>query len=249
MKGEKIRIIIIYILVIVIIALVSYLIYSCLTNNKESNTEKEDVKVNEIASECTFNVTSSEYSEIVKGNNSNLCDGLNKLIINDIILDGTQMKVEVNYFNGNADEADDNMGMYIDDKRIIRLASNDNKNNIGVFDNKLFIFIADNDKPNVVVYDKYGKRVYDLETALVKANISDPAFVEMAKTKNDLNTTVRNSNLNSGSFIFGPNEFSFASALKGECTPGMNIGSNYKVTFSGENFSVPQFVGYNVCNR
>jgi len=248
MKGEKIRVIIIYVLVIVIIALVGYLIYNFFINSKEDNTKKEEVKASDIASECTFDITSADYSAIVNGNNSNLCGGLNKFKINDIMLDGNQMDVEVNYYNGSLNESDDSTGIYINGNRILKSVSTNNKNQMGIFDNKLFIFLADNDKPNVVVYDKYGNKVYDLETALAGANVSDPAFVEIAKTNNNLNVIVRNSSINVNSFVFGGNEFTFSTALKGECTPGTNIGSNYKVTFSENNFSAPEFVSFNVCN-
>lgn len=248
MKGEKIRVAIIYILVIVIILLVGYLIFNVFVNNKEDNTKKEKVKTNAISSECTFDITTADYSLIVNGNNSNLCGGLNKLKIGDIVLDGNQMDVEVNYYNGNITEENENMGFYIDGKRVLKLASNENKNNIGVFDNKLFIFVANNDKPNVVAYDSNGVKVYDLQTALAKANISDPAIVELAKTNNNLDVIVKSSNITTNSFNFGPTEFSFATAVSGECTPGTNIGSIYKVTFSGNNFSAPEFVSFNVCN-
>lgn len=248
MKGEKIRVIIIYVLVIVIIALVGYLIYNFFINNKEDNTKKEEVKVSDIASECTFGVTSADYNAVVNGNNSNLCGGLNKLKINDIILSGTQMNVEVNYYNGNVNAEDEKMGFYINGKRILKLASNGNRNNIGVFDNKLFIFTADKDKPNVVVYDNNGTKVYDLQTALAGAKISDPAFVEIAKTNQNLDVVVKNSSINTNSFSFGPTEFTFATAVSDNCQPGTNIGSNYKVTFSGNNFSVPEFISFNVCN-
>ena len=247
MKGAKIRVAVIYILVIIIIGLVSYLIYNFFINNKDVNN-KEEVKVNDIAEQCTVNISSGDYSSVINGNNSNICAGLNKLIINDIILDGTQIDLQVNYYNGNTDVDDGIMGMYIDGKRILPLASSNNKNNIGIFDNKLFIFVENQDKPNVVVYDKNGKKVYGLDTALAGANISDPAFVEMAKTNKDLNVTLRNSSINSNSFSFGPTEFTFSTALKGKCTVGTNIGSNYKVTFSGDNFSVPEPVSFNVCN-
>jgi len=245
MKGQKIRVIIIYILVMVIILLVGYLIVNFFMNNKEVTKEKPH-DTEDIMSQCIFTITRNDYVSIIGGNTSNICGGLNKFIINDIILDGTPLDVEVRYYNGTTNDNDS--GMYINGKRIIKGASNSVKNNIGIFDNKLFIFSNDNKKPNVVVYDKNGNKVYDLETALSKTNISDPAFVELAKTNNNLDVTVKNSSINSSSFTFGPTEFVFSTAAKGECTPGTNIGSTYKVAFSGDNFTAPEFVSFIPCN-
>lgn len=244
MKGQKIRVIIIYILVVVIIFLVGYLIVNFFMNNKE-NTKEESLNKEDIISQCTFTITSSDYSSIIGGNNSDICGGLNKFIINDIVLDGTPIDVEVRYYNGTTN---DNTGMYINGKRVIKNASNSVKNNIGIFDKKLFIFSNDNKKPNVVAYDKTGNKVYDLETALSKTNISDPAFVELAKTNNNLDVTVKNASINSNSFSFGPTEFVFSTAVKGECTPGTNIGSTYKVAFSGNTFTAPEFVSLVPCS-
>lgn len=248
MKGQKIRVVIIYILVIIILVLVGYLIYNFFMNDKEETATKDIKQDSDISNECTFDITISEYNAVVNGNNSKLCGGLNKLVINDINLDGTPMDVEVRYYNGNIHENDNSTGMYISGKRAVKLASIGYKNNIGVFDNKLFIFSANEDKPNVVVYDKLAKRVYDLETALSQANVSDPVFTELAKSNNNLDVKVKNSSLNVNSFIFRPTEFFFSTAIKGNCQAGTNIGSNYKVAFSGDNFSAPEFVSFNVCN-
>ncbi len=249
MKGEKVRVIFIYILVAVIILLVGYLIYNFLMNTNNSKDQIETKTDNTISDNCTFDINNADYGTIVNGETSTLCGGLNKLKINDMILDSNELKIEVYYYNGSIDENDNSTGVYIDGKRVVRYASTDYKNNFGIFDNKLFIFSVNPSNLNVVAYDSSINRVYDLKTSLLQSNISDPAFVELAKTDSTLNTIVNNANIDSSSFNFGPNEFLFSTDTKKECQVGTNIGSTYKVTFSGNTFSAPQFVGYNACNR
>ncbi len=248
MKGEKIRLVIIYILIAVIIGLVGYLIYNFFINKDEEKTSPATVTENVITEDCTFDVTSGDYSAIINGQTSNICGGFNKFTINDVVLDGKNIDVSVIYYNGNITSDDDRTGMYIDDKRVVKNASKDYLNHIGVFDNKLFIFSPNDGKPNVVVYNSLGERVYDLETALAQAKITDPAFAEIAKTNTSLDTTLKNSSINSSSFNFGPTGFTFNTNGKSECQAGEIIGSTYNVAFSGNNFVAPQFVSYVNCN-
>jgi len=247
LKGEKIRVVIIYILVVLILLLVGYLIYNFFVNTND-NKPKTDVKNdNEISKDCTFDVKLGDYNSMISQGSSDLCGGINKINISDVALDGKQIDLEVRYYNGAIDERDNESGVYIDGKRVIQYASSNYQNKFGVFDNMLFIFKKNSNDVNVVAYDGLVNKVYDLDNALVKNNISDPAFAEIAKTNPGLNVVVKASNIDKESFNFGPNEFSFSTVSKDNCTAGENIGSTYKVAFSNGNFSNPEFVGYNVC--
>ncbi len=251
MKGEKARLIIIYILIAVIIGLVGYLIYNFFMNTNDENDDITDpaaITDSIITEDCTFEVTSNDYSTIINGQTSNICGGFNKLVINDIVLDGKNMDVSVIYYNGDSINGNNNAGFYIDDKRVVKNASKKFVNHIGVFDNKLFIFSPNDGKPNVVVYNSLGERIYDLETALAQAKISDPAFTELAKTNTSLDTTLKNSSINSATFNFEPTGFTFSTDAKNECKVGEIIGSTYSVAFSGNDFTLPQFVSYVNCN-
>jgi len=247
LKGEKIRVVIIYLLVVVIFLLVGYLIYNFFMNTNESKPKEEVKKDNEISKECIFDVKLADYNTMLKQGSSDICGGINKINIVDATLDGNKLDLEVRYYNGVLDERDNGTGVYMDGKRITQYASSNYQNKFGIFDNMIFIFTNNSKDVNVVVYDGLKNKVYDLENALLKTNISDPAFVEIAKTNPGLSVVLKTSNIDKESFNFGPTEFSFSTTSKEKCTVGENIGSTYKVAFSNGNFSNPEFVGYNVC--
>lgn len=247
LKGEKIRVVIIYLLVVLIFLLVGYLIYNFFINTNGSKPKEEAKKESEISKECTFDVKLADYNSIIRQGSSDICGGINKINITDATLDGKNLDLEVRYYNGSIDESDNGTGIYIGGKRVTQYASSNYQNKFGIFDNMIFIFTSNSKEVNVAVYDSLKNKVYDLENALLKNNISDPAFTEIAKTNPGLNVILKTSNIDRESFNFGSNEFSFSSTLNDKCTAGQNIGSTYKVTFGDGNFSNPEFVSYNVC--
>lgn len=239
MKGDKIRVVLIYILILIIIFMVGYLVYNSVGVDKKVDKPSLD---SDISEDCSFEMSLSEYNAMLGSDKSNLCGGMNKIIVKNISLNDEETEVEVRYYNG--DQSDES-GVYVFGKRIVKGAGPKNINRFGIFDNKLFILSIDDAESNITAYDSSLNKVYDLRSALASSDLSDPAFVELAKTNPTLETKVNNSNI--GLFNFLPNEFTFSTDSKLQCVPGGVNGSKYRVVFNGDTFETPQFVEYSIC--
>lgn len=248
MKGDKVKVVIIYILILVIIALVAYLMYIVLSSNDEEKLDtenKEPVQTDELADECKFGVTLAEYNDIINNpSGTSLCNGDNELTITDIVVNGQGQNLKVRFYNG---ESTSKGGVYLNDRKVVTGASLNVKNGIGVFDNKLFIFTNEPDDLNVYAYNENGVQLYDLKSALSEAQITDPALSALAQNNTNISTIVNSTNIDGNSMNFGANEFSFSTTSGMECVSGSYSGSRYRVTFSGDVFNAPEFVTTIMC--
>ena len=133
MKGDKIKVVIIYILVLIIIALVAYLMYIVVSSNDEKEAEtnvNEPDQTDEIADECKFGVTLAEYNDIINNPaEANLCSGESELTITDITVNGRVQNIKVKFYNG---ESTSSGGVYLNDREVVTGASLNVKNGIGV---------------------------------------------------------------------------------------------------------------------
>ncbi len=249
MKGEKTRIVIIYVLILLIIALVGALIYVMMSSQKSQNkiTDKPQEESNEISEKCIFDITAADYAKIIGGDNSAICGALNQFNITDIALNGQPLGVKIIYNNGVINESDKDTGIYINDNLAIKHASTNYINNLGVFDNKLFVYAHNANEANVMAYNSMGDKVYDLGQTLAVTKITDQILADLAKTNEGLKVIVDTTNIDKNNVQFAANEFTFATNSGLECQTGMYSGSIYKVTFTGEEFAAPQFVNFVSC--
>lgn len=249
--SEKGKNILIYILMFVIFVLVLILIgYVFL--NKEDGTSKEvkhyaNPSDLDISSECTFEMTRQEFNSI--NNTLNFCPTLNLIKLIDVVLDGKKQPIEIVYSNLNVLLDDTNTGFYINDNRMTRYASTNFWNKVGVFDNKFFILSVTEKGSNVIVFNSNMEKVYDLEDALNEKNITDPAFLELAKTHSDLKTALDISHIDGNTMSFVNGQFTFTSNSKLGCEGNAYSGSTYKVTYTGDEFSAPELVSLNSCTQ
>ena len=104
MKGEKVRIIIIYFLVLVIIGLIGYLIYFIYDQNKPNKPKEIEIEEtnenSEITDACTFDITLKEFNELAGDTALELCKGYNKLNISDVIIGENPIDIYAVYYNG-----------------------------------------------------------------------------------------------------------------------------------------------------
>ena len=239
MKGEKSKIVLIYILMLLVIALVVALTFVILNNNskqesKESSaTTTPTVDVNpypNISDICTFNLSLSDYNALTgpgcKG-------GYSRYNVTDITLEGQPINVVVIYSDQNGNKA----GLYINDHRFGTKVDNVTNFKLGIFDNKLFILDTNNNESNVLVFKSDSTKVYDLKEALSSAKISDPAFQTLA------DPVISSKTIDSSGFSFGANSFTFKTQAN---NAGQVInGSTYQVNFNGDEFSKPTFINMN----
>ena len=234
MKGEKGKLILVYILMLLVIVLIVALTFVVINNSpKEENktataTTTPKVDVNpypNISDECTFDMTMDEYNSITgpgcKG-------GYSRYNVNSIALDGKEMSVVIIYSDQNGNKA----GLYINNRKVANNVSNLSAIKFGIFNSKLFI-LDNNNESNVIVFNADSKKVYDLKESLDSDKITDPI----------LNETISSATLNPNSFNFTDSSFTFQAQLSnnGQVTPG----STYMVTFNGDEFSKPEFVSQN----
>lgn len=254
MKRDKIKIIIIYILMFVIFALVGYLIYFIVNTNKETEkteTKQQIQKTDEtsISDSCTFSVTLNELDSLEQNRSAiSMCEGYNKLVVNNITLNSQPQDVYLIYYNGTQSKNNNKLGLYINNKQVTNGASYDIINVLGVSDNLLFVKTLRQEGSFLRIFNAQGQKVYDLETALAKAKVEDPALIEIAKTDQTISTIINTKNINPNSFNFTSGTFTFNVEAKQECTQGQIYkGSTYKVTYNGETFENPTFVSYINC--
>ncbi|MCI9586206.1 MAG: hypothetical protein HFH45_06220 [Bacilli bacterium] len=247
-KGKTVLVyILLFIIIILVIGLISYAFLS--KNNGSSKGVKHYANPSDldISSECTFEMTWREFNSIKGNTPENFCSTLNLIKLTDVVLDGESKPIEIVYSDLKVLLDDTNTGFYINDNRMTRYASTDFINTVGVFDDKFFILTVTEKGTNVTVFNSNMEKVYDLESVLKKNNITDPAFVELAKTNSNLKTNLEISKIDSSTMNFVNGQFTFASNSKLGCEGNSYLGSNYKVTYVGDDFTVPEFVSPNSC--
>lgn len=232
MKGEKSKIILVYILMILVIGLIVALTFVVLNSNKKeehsssaNNTPTVDVnKYPNISEACTFNLTLDEYNGLTGPKCKN---GYSRYNVTGLSLDGKAMNVSVIY----TDKEGNKSGIYINDRRATNIVNNVSNIKFGTFDKKLFILDNSNNESNVLVFASDSTKVYDLKQTLESSKITDP----------NLNQVLSSITINPNSFNFTETNFTFQAQLK-DSSNQILTGSTYKVTFTGNKFSKPEFV-------
>lgn len=235
MKGEKSKIILIYVLLVIVLALIVALGYVVITSTPketESNVGHETtVDVNpypNVSSQCIFSVSLEEYNALTYAG----CEGgYTRYDINNVVLNGTPLTLSVIY----SDKGQPKAGFIVNNRRVIQKIDNVTLLKFGVFDNKLFVLDTNNNQANVVVINSEGKTIYNLKNELEKLKIKDEVF-----TANGNNKEITNTNLNPSSFNFADGVFTFATTSDACNNGAAASGTNYQVTYSGEKFNKPE---------
>lgn len=228
MKGEKFKLILVYILVIIVIILTVALVFTVLNNAPEKQTQTNHIQnppkvdVNpypEISDECTFDLTLAEYNSLTgpkcKG-------GYSRYNITDINIENNPLNLVIIY----SDKEGPKSGLYLNRAKIIKKVDNLANIGIGVFDNKLFIL--DKENVNVLAYNSNAENIYNLSETLNELNLKD-------QTTNEI---ITNQNINPNSFNFQNTNFSFWTNSQTVNNTTVNP-VNYIVTFTGEEFNDP----------
>ena len=228
MKSGK-SVYVLYLLIILIIVLLVILTKNTLKNapkktiDESAPIEKLEIKTYpDVNDECTFSVSYLEYGNITK---AGCTGGYTRYDINDVILDGNNLKASVIY----SDKEGNKTGVYVDDHIVIKKVDNIANIKFGVFDSKLFIY--DKSIPNVLVFNSKGKIVYDLNKYLNKNKVKDLSTGD---------TYIKTKYLDENSFIFKDGSFEF-NAITNNCSAGSK-GSHYIIKYSKEKFEKPEFV-------
>ena len=222
MKGEKSKLILVYLLMLLVIVLIVVLTFIILNNSsKEENGESTanttpTVDVNPyptISDECTFNLTMDEYNALTgpgcKG-------GYSRYNVNGLALDGDQMNIVVIYSDKNGNKA----GLYVNDRKVATTITNIASIKFGIYSSKLFILDNNNNESNVLALDS--------------SKITDPI----------LNQIISSTTINPNSFNFTDTYFTFQARLV-DGNNVENLGSTYQVNFNDSDFSKPTFVSQN----
>lgn len=236
MKGEKSKLILVYLLMLLVIVLIVVLTFIILNNSsKEENGESTanttpTVDVNPyptISDECTFNLTMDEYNALTgpgcKG-------GYSRYNVNGLALDGDQMNIVVIYSDKNGNKA----GLYVNDRKVATTITNIASIKFGIYSSKLFILDNNNNESNVLVFNSNTEKVYDLKETLDSSKITDPI----------LNQIISSTTINPNSFNFTDTYFTFQARLV-DGNNVENLGSTYQVNFTDSDFSKPTFVSQN----
>lgn len=233
MKGEKSKVILVYVLMLLVIGLIVALTFVVLNSNQKeenhsssaNNTPTVDVNTYpNISEECTFNLTLDEYNALTGPRCKN---GYSRYNVAGLSLGGQTLNVSIIY----TDQEDDNKaGIYVNDRRTTTIVNNVTNIKFGVFDDKLFILDNNNNESNVIVFASDSTKVYDLKETLESSSITDPA----------LNQVLSSSTINPNSFNFTATNFTFQAQLTNDNQ--ILAGSTYQVTFTGNEFSKPEFV-------
>lgn len=235
MKGEKGKLVLVYILMLLVIGLIVFLTFMVLNDGKE---EKNDSKANvtptvdvnpypNVSDVCTFELTTDEYNGLTgpgcKG-------GYSRYNINGLAIDGTMVKVVVIYSDKNGNKA----GLYINDRKVLDGVSNVTNLKFGIFNSLLFVKDTYESYSNVLVFNKDVLKVYDLNESLDSSKITDPI----------LNQVISSTTINPNSFNFTDTYFTFQAQIMGDNNQVLS-GSTYRVNFTNEEFSKPEFIGQN----
>lgn len=262
-KGNKKTKIVIAILVLLVLVLGGYIVYEKVLDNKVDEpikTEKKKVKIEkkeqqpkwdlsavpETEAACTYNTTIDEVNNL-RGNNIEQCqDKLTKYIVNNVKIDGIEQNIQIviyeDIYNDKAEQFLPLTGLYLNGKKVCSLAGFFGWATLSIHDNMLFAHIDSGSDTtgyvNILVFDKMGKEVYNLENSLKKSKIVEPisSVPNKVMTVNDI---VRSSiNIADG-------EFTFKSFMtKGDVCVNGYRGSIYKVTYDGTNFSEITRIGH-----
>lgn len=249
--NEKGKTILVYILLFIIVILVGMLIVYAFMSKADENSDTVKRYANpsdfDISSDCTFEMTRQEFNSIKGNTPENFCPTLNLIKLTDVVLDGKKQSIDIVYSKLEVFLDDTNTGFYTNDNRMTRYASTDFINTVGIFDNKFFILTTTKKGSNVAVFNSNMEKVYDLESVLKENNINDPAFIELAKTNKDLKTNLDISHIDGSTMSFVNGQFTFSSTSKLGCKGNSYLGSTYKVTYVGDEFTNPEFVSLNTC--
>ena len=234
MKGEKFKLILVYILMVLVIVLIVALTFVVLNNKpKETNNESHanttpTVNLNPyptVSDECTFETTFSVYNSLTS---PGCKGGYSRYNITDITLDNNNIETVIIYSDTDGNKS----GLYINKTRVISKVDNLTNIKFGIFDSKLFILDNSNNESNVLAYNSNGNNVYNLKDTLENLQISEPAF------QNADTNIISASTLNPNGFTFEANRFIFKTRLI--TTSNQTIeGSQYVVNFNGDNFEDP----------
>lgn len=235
MKGEKSKIILIYVLLAIVLFLIIALGYVVVNNTpkqiEESIPNEVRVDVNpypNVSQQCIFSVSLEQYNALTYAG----CEGgYTRYDINDIVLNGNPLTVSVIY----SDKGQPKAGFIVNNHRIIQKIDNVTLLKFGVFDNKLFVLDTNNNQANVVVVNSKGNTIYNLKNELNKLKIKDSAF-----TQNGNNKPITSANLNPASFNFAEGVFTFSTSSDACANGAAASGTNYQVTYNGEKFSKPE---------
>ena len=232
MKGEKSKVILVYVLMLLVIGLIVALTLVILNSNEKeenhsssaNNTPTVDVNpFPNISEECTFNFTLDEYNALTGPRCKN---GYSRYNVTGLSLGGQTLNVSIIYTDQDGNKA----GIYVNDRRATTIVNNVTNIKFGVFDDKLFILDNNNNESNVLVFASDSTKVYDLKETLESSSITDPA----------LNQVLSSSTINPNSFNFTATNFTFQAQITSDNQT--LTGSTYQVTFTGNEFSKPEFV-------
>ncbi len=239
---ERVKVFIVYLLILVIIGLIGYLIYFVINFSSPSETESHDKKAsvtNDVSDSCTLDSSIEEYNKILDGNSSlNLCDGLNRIVLSDVTMEGEKQSLEILYQNGKS--SNDSGYMKFNGFKILSKVSSIYGSTLIVFDNKLFVIERNDEYVNILAYTKDGNNVFNLKDTLEASNISDPAFVELAKSGYS-NTVLDYNHIDKDSVRLGSDSITFNSDSKTACQAGSFKGSTYVIKFTGNTFGNPVY--------
>ena len=232
MKGEKSKVILVYVLTLLVIGLIVALTLVILNSNEKeenhsssaNNTPTVDVNpFPNISEECTFNFTLDEYNALTGPRCKN---GYSRYNVTGLSLGGQTLNVSIIYTDQDGNKA----GIYVNDRRATTIVNNVTNIKFGVFDDKLFILDNNNNESNVLVFASDSTKVYDLKETLESSSITDPA----------LNQVLSSSTIDPNSFNFTATNFTFQAQITSDNQ--ILAGSTYQVTFTGNEFSKPEFV-------
>ena len=232
MKGEKSKVILVYVLMLLVIGLIVALTLVILNSNEKeenhsssaNNTPTVDVNpFPNISEECTFNFTLDEYNALTGPRCKN---GYSRYNVTGLSLGGQTLNVSIIYTDQDGNKA----GIYVNDRRATTIVNNVTNIKFGVFDDKLFILDNNNNESNVLVFASDSTKVYDLKETLESSEITDPV----------LNQVLSSSTINPNSFNFTATNFTFQAQITSDNQ--ILAGSTYQVTFTGNEFSKPEFV-------
>lgn len=237
MKGEKSKVILVYVLMLLVIGLIIALTLVILNSNEKeenhsssaNNTPTVDVNpFPNISEECTFNFTLDEYNALTGPRCKN---GYSRYNVTGLSLGGQTLNVSIIY----TDQEDGNKaGIYVNNRRATTIVNNVTNIKFGVFDDKLFILDNNNNESNVLVFAGDSTKVYDLKETLESSEITDPV----------LNQVISSTTINPNSFSFTATNFTFQAQMT-DSSNQVVAGSRYQVTFTGNEFSKPTFVSQN----
>lgn len=239
MKGEKNKLILVYILMIVVIGLIIALTFTILNSTKKEEPKEQTAKtvpmvdINpypEISNECTFNLTMDEYNGLTGPKCKN---GYSRYNVNNLEVNGKKLNVTVIFSDQNGNRA----GLYINDKRYASKIDNVSNIKFGIYGDKLFTLDNNDGQSNVLVFSNNAVKLYDLKETLEDTKIADPAI-------QNIDNIVTSKTIDPNSFTFTETNITFKTRFTDTSNQTIN-GSTYQVTINGDKFSKPEFVRTN----